>query len=119
MSVGRLLSITTPAINNDTLAAGNISFSGTAADTGGSGFSSVRLALRDTSLAIWYNFANNSFVGAAGNGAISASLSETDTGSTNWQHSVDLPPGNYSFAVRSIDNAGNASDWTSRSFTVE
>ena len=114
-----VVSITTPAINNDTLAAGNISFSGTAADTGGSGFSSVRLALRDTSLAIWYNFANNSFVGAAGNGAISASLSETDTGSTNWQHSVDLPPGNYSFAVRSIDNAGNASDWTSRSFTVE
>ena len=93
----------------------NAVFRGTATDTGGSGLDVVRLAIRDIDAGQWYNFANNSFSGATGNGAVNANLS-----GNNWQLSVSsLSPGNYSLLVNAIDNAGNTSGFISRRFIVQ
>ena len=107
------LSITTPS-DSDSVLPADATFSGTATDTSGSGINAVRLAIRDLNDGQWYNFSNNSFNGAAGNGAVNANLT-----SNNWQLSVSsLPPGDYSLFINVIDNAGNASGFSSRRFTV-
>ena len=112
-------SISTPTSNNATLPTGTYNFTGTASDSGGSGFKDVRIALRNTATGQWYNFSNNSFSGASGNGATSANLNNTSATSTNWNRSISLPPGAYSITVRTIDNAGNASPWMSRPFSFD
>ena len=109
--------ITTPAAGSS-FNPGNLTIEGTASDTGGSGIAVVRLALRNNSTGQWYNFDNNSFNGATGNGATSASLSINGASSADWDLSVTLPSGDYSVAVRTIDNAGNASAFISRPFSV-
>ncbi len=109
--------ITTPAVNNDTLAS-NIIFRGTATDGGGSGFKDVLVSIRDRSTGNWYNFNNNSFSGATGNGATTANLTFTSTNNTNWNFPVALPSGNYSVHVNIRDNAGNTSGFQNRRFSV-
>ena len=109
--------ISNPATDS-TLQPGTITLAGTASDTGSSGFKDIRLAIRSTSLQSWYNFANNSFAGATGNGATSANLFNTSQSSTDWNYSAPLPPGDYTIAVRTIDNANNSSLWINRSFSV-
>lgn len=105
-------------VNDSTFQPGTITMAGTASDTGGSGFKDIRLALYSKTLQSWYNFSNNSFNGATGNGAISVTLSNPTTTATDWSHSAPLPPGDYAMAVRTIDNAGNSSLWVNRRFTV-
>ena len=113
------VTISNPSSDNALLNPGTFNFTGTTTDAGGSGFKDVRLAIRSLTLASWYNFANDSFSSAIGNGAISANLSNTTSSASDWNYSVSLPAGDYTIAVRSIDNANNASAWSNRSFTVQ
>jgi len=84
-----------------------------------SGIKDVRIVLRDRSLNKFYNFANSSFAGAIGNGNHPASLTNAGGTSSNWSYTVQLPDGQYTLGVRSIDNAGNFSNWEFRRFTVD
>jgi len=108
--------ITTPSL--DAVVTGSISFSGTASDAGGSGFNDIRFAIQDRSTNAWYNFTNNSFNGATGNGSTTANLSNTTVTSTDWSKSLTLPAGNYFIFVRARDNNRNTSD-RRRRFTVQ
>ena len=110
-------SISTPSANDEVLPT-NASFSGTATDAGGSGFRSVRVAVRSVDLSQWYNFANSSFSGAIGNGSTPATLTGTTTSATNWNYSVTLPTGNYVLFTVAVDNSGNASSYIARRFTI-
>ncbi|OED35827.1 hypothetical protein AB833_29275 [Chromatiales bacterium (ex Bugula neritina AB1)] len=109
--------IDTPSNNNAILPA-STNFSGSATDTGDSGFNDVRFAIRNLDLAQWYNFSNNSFSGAIGNGSIPATLTNTTTTSTDWNYSVTLPPGNYSLFINARDNADNISGFITRKFKI-
>lgn len=92
--------------------------SGFAFDNGGSGFRFVRLCIRDKNTNQWFNFDNEKFGGAVGNGAVSAVLSNTSKNSTSWSYKVCLPIGDYSLGVRVFNNEGMASAWIHTSFTV-
>ena len=91
--------------------AGTTTYSGSATDTGGSGFDRVQIASRDDNANNWYNFTNGTF-GAISQGGVevgitNATLSNTTTVSTNWSISVTLPVGDYTFFALAVDNAGN------------
>ena len=101
--------ITTPAIANDLLPS-NAIFSGTATDSGSSGFGEVRISIRNRSLGQWVTF--------NGRQGTVASLSATTTNSTNWQFTNNLAAGDYTLYVRALDNAGNLSPWQTRLFSV-
>ena len=111
------LNIATPPTSNVTLPT-NASFSGSASDTGGSGFNDVRLAIRNQDINQWYNFGNNSFSGAVGNGSTTANLTNTTITDTNWNYSVTLPAGEYSLFVAARDKAGNTSSFSIRRFSI-
>ena len=78
--------------------------SGTATDTGGSGFGTVRVAIRDRNSGLWYNFSDNTF---GSFDSVNASLSSTTTSQTDWAVNTSLPNGEYAVIVRAIDAAGN------------
>ena len=86
-------------------------FSGTATDTGGSGFDKVWIAIRDENSSQWYNFTNGTFgsisQGGVDVGITDANLSNTTTTSTDWAITATLPTGDYTFFALSFDNAGN------------
>jgi len=101
-----------------TVAAGNCKITGTASDKSGSGFRFVRLCIRDRVSKQWYNFNNDSFSGAIGNGAVSATLFNTLQHSTDWSYSVSLPSGEYTLCIKVFNCEGLASAWLHRPFTV-
>ena len=109
----------TSPVTNEVLPPGPLIFSGTAHDTGGSGFNDVRIALHSISQGKWYNFSNNSFSGTVGSGAISATRTATSVSSINWRQIVTLPAGDYFIAVSSYDRAGNSSGWNAQPFSVQ
>jgi len=111
--------ISVPAQDSTIVAPGALTFSGSAVDSGGSGFKFVRFSIRNRTLGQAYNFTNNSFTGAIGNGATSAILTNTTNSATDWSYSVNLPAGEYTIAARAIDNANNQSDWVFRRFSVQ
>jgi len=90
---------------------GTTTFSGTATDTGGSGFDKVWVAIRDENSSQWYNFTDETF-GAISQGGFdvgisNANLSNTTTTSTDWNFVATLPTGSYTIFALAIDNAGN------------
>jgi len=95
-----------------------VNFSGTAADSGGSGFKDIRVAIRNTDSRDWYNFENDSFDGAEGNGSTIADLSNTQIDTTHWNYSLTLPAGNFSLHINVRDNAGNIAGYQTISFSV-
>ena len=109
-------SITTPATEGATLSP-SLTFTGTATDTGGSGFDVVQIAVRRTGTdGKWYDF----------NGGFSdtpvrqqTQLSDTTISSTNWSQSVSLPAGNYRLQVIAFDGARNYSVFDRRNFVVQ
>ena len=111
------ITIDTPSANDITLPA-NASFSGSATDAGGSGFNDVRLAIRNQDINQWYNFSNNSFSGAVGNGSTTATLTNTTTTDTDWNFTTTLPSGEYSLFIIARDNAGNTSSFSIRRFSI-
>jgi hypothetical protein len=97
-----------------------VAFSGSATDTGGSGVREVRFAIRNRTLARWFNFADNAFTDAIGNGSVAASLTNINESNSSWQYTVpELPAGEYTLFVRAIDNADNSSEWISSKFDIE
>jgi len=90
---------------------GNTTFSGTATDTGASGFNRVNIAIERTTDGQWLNFSNGSFgpISVNGNdvGITTATLTNTTLTSTNWNFSVNLPGGSYRLYALAVDNAGN------------
>ena len=109
------IAYTIPAANNISFQS-NASFSGTATDTGGSGFDEVQVFIRDRSNNQWFNFATNSFSATRTFGT--ANLNATTISTTNWSTSATLPPGNYALFVNAIDIAGNVSSTNGRFFSV-
>ena len=92
---------------------GSSTYSGTASDTGGSGFDKVRIAIQRSD-GFWFNFTNigDAFGNISVNGdergiTDNATLSNTTDSFTNWQINVTLPPGNYEIFALAVDNAGN------------
>ena len=109
--------ITVPAAGSNV--GGTTTYSGSATDTGGSGFDRVRIAIRDDNANNWYNFTNGTF-GAISQGGVevgitSATLFNTTIGDTDWRISITLPEGDYSFFALAVDNAGNCLLYTSPS----
>lgn len=115
--------ITYPATNNDTVP-GDLVFTGTTTDTGGSGIKLVRALLIERDSGQYYNF-NTNMLGNTWTQKF-ATLMNTAQTSTDWQLSVSLPPGNYRLLTIGRDNANNEPSnpggiklWTKRDFTVE
>ena len=115
-------SIGFPASNGATTSSTPV-LTGSATDSGGSGFNRVRIAIQKTSNNQWFNFSNNSFGG--GFAFTLATLSNTSTDNTNWQISANLGSGNFRLYALAIDNNGNwpieASGnkiWTQRTFST-
>ena len=105
--------ITSPASQDTTLQFGT-SFSGSAADSGGSGLASVRVAIRDRDTELWVDFTS---AGSNSDDFTFTNASLTNT-STNWQLNHNLPAGNYVIFVKSFDNAGNSPVWATRRFSI-
>jgi len=106
----------TATIAAPTLGASTSTFSGTAADTGGSNLKDVLISIynKDLPPPAWYNFSNGTFTGAVGNGGVPANLA-----GNSWNISVgSLPPGDYALYALARDNAGNNSSYEIRDFTV-
>jgi len=102
--------ISTPTVGG-TLS-NSATFSGTATDSGGSGFNRVNIAIERTSDNTWFDFSNGGFgpitVNGIDVGITTASLTNTSLNSTNWNLSVNLPAGNsYRVYALAVDNAGN------------
>ena len=112
-----IVNVATPAASGAVLTA-NTTFSGSANDTGGSGFKDVLVSIYNPAIASWYNFSNDSFSDAVGNGATPANLTNTSNTGTDWNFSLSLPPGNYTLFVIARDNAGNTSTYINRSFSI-
>lgn len=114
--------ITFPLNGGDTISSDS-TITGFATDVGGSGFKFVSVLLLNTDTGEYYDFDNNSLTTTWTQKL--ASLSNTDTGFTDWEITVALPDGNYQLYSIAHDNAGNAAtnsngfrQWTTREFTV-
>jgi len=114
--------ITTPASNGQIIP-GSTSLTGTAADTGGSGFDFVEVAIQDTSTNRFLDWGTGSFTN--GLKSTQANLTNTTVNSTGWDIPVALPAGNYRLNVSAKDQAGNQRlnpagniVWTRALFTV-
>lgn len=93
--------------------------SGSAADTGGSGLSSVNIAIRDLQSYEWLDAYGNSTIGWQ---VISSSLVNQTGDSADWSATIAFPAnitGNFRIHVVPKDNAGNSSSATYTNFTVE
>lgn len=103
-SIGELV----PAIAN---------LSGSASDSGGAGFGTVDVSVRDGD-GNYLNFGSGAFTGTPT--AVPASLSNTSVSSTNWSITTpELANGSYTVSVTSTDAEGNASQAVSRGFVVD
>jgi hypothetical protein len=112
-----------PSISDNTLPV-NPRLQGHANDQGGSGFENVRIALKDINSGLWLNFATSTFESSFRH--TKATLTHTDTGSTDWHIDTTLSPGSYKlFAIASDkDNNYHATTsggrlYTTIRFTVE
>ncbi|OED42659.1 hypothetical protein AB833_05755 [Chromatiales bacterium (ex Bugula neritina AB1)] len=90
---------------------GTTTYSGCATDSGNSGFEKVRIAIRDQNTNNWYNFINQTFGPIVQNGIEVGikDITSTSTSTTfiNWDISVTLPEGDYTFFALAVDKAGN------------
>ena len=95
---------------------------GSAKDTGGSGFSRIRVAIKDRDTNLWYNATVGNFGPWIEQRAILTNTTSTDT---QWSLSTTLPPGHYTVVASAVDNSGNFlttsngnTDWTGTRFYV-
>ena len=87
-------------------------YSGTATDSGGSGFNRVNIAVQRNSDNSWLNFNTGGFgpisINGVDVGITTANLTNTSLTSTNWNINVNLPAaGSYRLYALAVDNAGN------------
>lgn len=97
-------------IKETTTTAFGTTISGHAKDTGlngvdGSGFSNVRIALKNTSSNYWLNFATGTFTTKFE--ATNATLENNTASRTDWTLTVDLLPGSYKVFAIATDTEGN------------
>ena len=96
--------ITTPGSNTATNRE-ELVLSGTASDTGGSGISYIRVALKDTKKNQWYDFEKNVFSDGFGHGRASVTPSGGDT--ATWNFLPNLSEGRYKFFALAVDGNSN------------
>lgn len=86
-------------------------FSGTAADQGGSGIAEVWIAVERTSDGQWFNFDSGGFgpisVNGVDVGIANATLANNTGDSADWSIGVTLPADDYRLYALAIDGAGN------------
>ena len=95
--------------------------SGTAADNNGTadtGVARVNVVLYRTSNAVWWNFHDNTWGTTTYNAFYNNLIA---TGTTSWSASLpaSLADGGYQVQAQAVDNAGNASGWVTRNFTID
>ena len=96
--------ITSPR-SNTTVASEDLVISGIANDTGGSGVSYIRVALKDTINNQWYDFGNGLFADNFGHGRTTVSPVGSDE--ATWTFAAQLTAGRYRFFAMAVDNNSN------------
>ena len=97
-------SINYPSIFDNSLPV-NPTLRGFATDMGGSGFDNVRIAIKDNDSGFWLDFSTNSFSAAFRHTL--ATLTDTDTSSTQWHIDTSLSSGSYKLFAIASDNENN------------